>query len=84
MRFALRNQQKIVKSFGVEYLNLLLGSLEKHFKDNEIIKEETIEGGKYNVIYVHSVAPNSEIDFQFIIVSKKYYVYLLAYYSSIG
>jgi hypothetical protein len=84
MRFALRNQQKIVKSFGVDYLNLLLASLEKHFRDNETIKEETIQGWDYKVIYVYSVAPNSEIDFQFFVVSKRYDVYLLAYYSSIG
>jgi hypothetical protein len=84
MRFSLRNQNKIIKSLGNDYLQLLLNSLEKYFKENETIKGEMIEGGKHNAIFVHSVAKNSEIDFQFIIISKKFDVYNLAYYSSIG
>jgi hypothetical protein len=84
MRFSLRNQNKIIKSLGNDYLQLLLNSLKKYFSDNETVKEETIEGGKYTAIFVPSTAKNSEIDFQFIIIDKKYDVYNLAYYSSIG
>jgi hypothetical protein len=84
MRFSLRNQDKIKKSLGETYLVLLLSSLKIHFSENDNIKEEMIEGGKHNAIFVHSVAKNSEIDFQFIIISKKFDVYNLAYYSSIG
>ncbi|MDD4970842.1 MAG: hypothetical protein PHT07_15550 [Paludibacter sp.] len=84
MRFTLRNQPKIIKSLGDDYRNLLLRSLEEYFKKNDTIEVYQIEGGKYNAIFVPSVAKNSEIDFQFVIISKQYDVYNLAYFSSIG
>ena len=88
-RYSLRNKQKISKALGSDYLKLLLDSLKSYFyeKTDEVpefgeIKDNIPTGRTY--IFIPSVANNSEIEFQFVLISKTFNVYNLAYYSSIG
>lgn len=89
-RFSLRNQDKIASKLGDDYLKLLLDSLKAYFYErteplDEIVAVDRL-GGQENrtFVFIPSVAKNSEIEFQFVILSKLYNVYNLAYYSSIG
>jgi|GEM_PF-5939464 hypothetical protein len=88
-RFSLRNQAKIAKALGEDYLKLLLDSLEAYFCDrtspiDEVgeVKDNKTTGRIY--IFIPSVASNSEIEFQFAVIRKTFDVYNLAYYSSVG
>jgi hypothetical protein len=89
-RYSLRNQKKIADRLGKDYLELLLKSLDAYFKDRT---EEVPEYGKTDkegndtgmiYIMIPSVAKNSEMEFQFVLLSKTYNVYNLAYYSAVG
>jgi hypothetical protein len=83
-RFTLRNKEKIVKAHGYDYYNLLMGSLESYFVKTDEIVEYDYEGLKTKIIHVPSTFPNSQIDFEFAVISKTFDVYNLAYYSAIG
>lgn len=85
MRFALRNKSKLVKSFGVDYYQLLIDSLTQYFKDRKEIPEHSLGGvDKYKFIFVPNIQPNSDSEFEFAVVEKTYDVYKLAYYSAHG
>jgi hypothetical protein len=84
MRFALRNQDKIAESLGKDYLETLRKSLMAYFAERDEIPEYDIEGGKYRAITVPNSRRGSEIEFVFVIIRKKYDVYNLAYYTSMG
>lgn len=84
MRFSLRNQDKIVQSFGQAYLSLLIDSLTDYFKDEKEIIEYPLPGEKYNCICVPNIQPKTDSEFQFAVISKTFDVYNLAYYSAIG
>jgi len=85
MRFALRNKNKIVKSFGLDYYNLLIDSLTQYFKDRTEIPEHTLGSvEKYKFIFVPNIQPNTDSEFEFAIIEKTYDVYKLAYYSAHG
>jgi hypothetical protein len=83
-RFTLRNKKKIIKAHGLDYCNLLMASLENYFVTTSEITEHDYEGLNTKIIHVPSTFPNSEIDFEFAVISKTYDVYNLAYYSAIG
>ena len=89
-RYSLRNQSKIAKSLGDDYLLLLLESLNKYFGSLENDPEEIGEVDKYGnktnrtFLFVPSANEKSEIEFQFVLLSKTYDIYNLAYYSAIG
>lgn len=83
-RFTLRNKEKIIKSFDTDYYELLANSLKNFFQTPKDITEYTYEGLKYPIIHVPSVFPKSEIEFEFLVISKTFDVYNLAYYSAIG
>ena len=84
LSYTLRNQDKIAESLGDNYLNLLLLSLDYHFKIKRIIDEIRQTNTNHTFIFVPSQAKNSEIEFQFVLLRKDNNVYKLAYYSSIG
>ncbi len=88
-RYSLRNQKKIAATLGTDYLRLLLKSLNTYFTERieevpEIceVKNNKETGRIY--IFIPSIAKNSEIEFQFVLLYKKYNVYNLAYYSLVG
>lgn len=83
-RYSLRNQNKIEKAFGATYLELLLKSLNEYFQNTDIIFEYENKESKYKFIHVDSAYPNSEMIFEFYVISKTFDVYNLAYKSSIG
>ncbi len=82
-RFSLRNQNKIEKTFGYDFLQCLLSSLKKTFEIN-IIEEHTYENEKYKIIHSHNVQKNSDSFFELYIISKTYDVFNLAYKSTCG
>ena len=85
MRFALRNKNKLIKSFGVDYYNLLIDSLTEYFKNRTEIPEHSLGGvDNYKFIFVPNIQPKTDSEFEFAIISKTYDVYLLAYYSTHG
>jgi hypothetical protein len=83
-RFALRNKDKIVQSFGLDYYNLLIDSLKAYFNTAKEIVEHTHENYTHKFIYVPNVQPHTDSEFVFIIIRKTYNVYNLAYYSVQG
>ena len=83
MRYSLRNQDKIIKSFSKEYLDLLKRSLNEAFKQ-ETIEEHTYENVKYKVIHVTNIQSRTDSFFEFLVVSKHFDVFNLAYYSCCG
>jgi hypothetical protein len=85
MRFALRNKNKIVNDFGLDYYNLLINSLTRYFKTRIEIPEYNLSGVKgYKFIFVPNIQPNTDCEFEFAIIEKTYDVYKLAYYSAHG
>jgi len=80
-RFILRNQDKISKALGKDYVKLLLDSLKDHFNSNKEIEEHTYENLKYKIIHIQNVQKNTDSIFEFAIVKKTFDVYTLAYYS---
>lgn len=92
MRFSLRNQKKIEKKLGADYLALLKKSLDVHFteynmnyaKIPEVTYPKLVKGKDMQGLHVPSVHPRSDIDFEFIIYGRCYDVLHLSYYSSIG
>ena len=84
-RFSLRNKDKIIIARGEKYYELLIDSLKVYFEKNIEIVEYDYESLKNNkIVIVPSFIKNSEIKFEFAIISKTYDVYNLAYYSSKG
>lgn len=84
MRYALRNKKKIVAALGVDYHSLLIKSLDLFFKEDEPIQEHKYEGMNQKIIHVPNAQPNTDGLFEFAIISKRFDVYHLAYYSAIG
>lgn len=84
MRFSLRNQNKIVDSFGDRYLSLLIDSLTDYFSKHKEIEERQVENNPHKFIFVPNIQPKTDSEFQFVIISKTFDVYNLAYYSAIG
>lgn len=88
-RYTLRNQEKIAARLGDDYLKLLVDSLNSYFKNREKVPDEYGEEGVdrdagRTYLMIPSVAKNSEIDFQFVLLRRIYNVYHLAYYSAVG
>lgn len=88
-RHTLKKQKEISNRLGKDYLKLLLDSLSTYFKERKEPIPEYIqsEDGKERTriyILILSVFKNSEIEFQFILLSKTFNVYNLYYFSSIG
>ena len=83
-RFTLRNKEKIIKAHGKDYYDLLISSLKAFFEKTDTITEHEYSGLKHKIIHVPSTFKNSEIDFEFAVISKTFNVYNLAYYSAIG
>lgn len=80
MRYALRNQDKLRKAFGQDFLNTLQASLFLHFqKHTEIIPETEYKDEPYSIIHVQNAQPKTDSLFEFYIVSITFDVYLLAY-----
>jgi len=84
MRFSLRNQQKIKDSLGEDYLNLLLASLEVHFKTTPELKRHRYATVGYDMIHVPNIQPKTDSCFEFAIIKQTFDVLNLAYYSAIG
>lgn len=85
MRYALRNQNKIRLSLGIDFLNALLASLELHFQTHpEIVTEDRYVNEPYPVIHVQNAQPNTDSVFELYVISIKFDVYLLAYKSCMG
>lgn len=84
MRFILRNQDKIKNSLGIDFHNILLQSISKHFKERQVIEEFTYDNEKFKVIHVDNVQPNTDSFFELYVIKKTFDVYLLAYKSSCG
>lgn len=80
MKYSLRNQDKILKAFGQNYLDLLLTSLFMHFIKPYPIEEQIAE--PYNIIQVPNVLNESSI-FELYVISKESGVLTLAYKSEI-
>lgn len=77
MRYALRNKNQLTLSFGKDFVDLLVSSLNSYFK-TEVIKEtKEIRGKMRDYIEVPYTENNV---FQFIIIKQTYDVLLLAYY----
>lgn len=69
-RFSLRNQNKISKKFGSDFLFKLISELKKEFNVcSEFIIHTTNENYKFIIVG----------DYEFIIISQTYDVYNLAY-----
>lgn len=80
-RFVLRNSQELIDDHGKDYYDLLIKSLTDYFL-TEKITEYPYDGEI--MLMVPSSFQNSEIDFQFIVHSKKFDVYNLDFLGSIG
>lgn len=80
MRYSLRNQSKIKDKLGNMSLELLLESLNKHFKENTVIEEIKSTEVNYNTIEVKGITGNKYI---MCVVGKTYDVYNLAFYKEI-
>ena len=78
-RYSLRNQSKIEKSFGEDFLIWLNKSLKDHFENANKIEEFEYETEKYKVIHVQNVQPKTDSTFELYVISKMYDVYNLAY-----
>lgn len=76
MRYSLRNQEKIQKTFGVEFLNVILASLFMHF--HECKDTELKEDGKYKILTVINQKEPTKV-IEFYVLSITYDVYNLAY-----
>lgn len=83
-RYALRNQQKISDTFGKDYTELILKSLDYYFANANQIVMYDYEGQPYSIIHVDNVQPNTDMFFEFYVLEKKYDVYRLAYKSVCG
>jgi len=81
-RFVLRDRAELVRDHGKEYFDLLIQSLTDYFQSVQEVKEYPADGEI--MIMVPSSFPNSEIDFQFTLHSKKFDVYNLEFIGSIG
>lgn len=81
MRFALRNRDKLIKSFGSEYYNSIVFSLKRYFESNEVHKYN-IEGKKYQFIDIPNICSQTDSFFQFAIIRQRYDVLILAYYNT--
>jgi hypothetical protein len=79
MRLVLRNQEKISKTLGSDFLSILLDSI-KAFK-YDATKEHNIDGMPYKFINIRSVIPDTDTTFQFAITKRMYDVIQLSYYS---
>lgn len=87
MRFALRNKEKLVNSFGADFYQLLIDSLKHYSSTHEDFNSYQYAAGSqhtYMMIDVESVHPRSEITFQFVITGIMYDVIHVAYFSSYG
>ena len=73
-RYALRNQQKISDTFGVDYLNDLLSSLDTYFAKAEYIEENSDRDEPNNFLK----SPHEKGFYEFWIINKKYNIYQLA------
>lgn len=83
-RFAIRNRDKIIDSFGLKFWNTLASSLDRHFAINDKIEEHNYDGEPYPVIHVDNIQPNTDSFFELYVVRKTYNVYNLAYKGTAG
>ena len=85
MRYTLRNQDKIRKALGQEFLNALIASLFLHFQTHsEIIPEIKYIGEPYPIIHVQNAQPKTDSFFELYVISITYDVYVLAYKGTIA
>lgn len=84
MRCALRNQHKLIVAFGSDYIDIMIKSINEHFKLAKEIIEYTYESEPFKVIHVQSVQPNTDTILEFYVISKKFDMYILAYKSAMG
>ena len=82
MRYSLRNKDKLVKAFGIDFYRELDESLKHHFRSVVEIQEHAETGHANMFVRVPSVKGKQE--FTFAITGKKYDVYNLAYYQIIN
>lgn len=80
-RFCLRNQSKIEKALGKDFLKWLLLSVKNHFETHKEIKEYDYPGERYKVVLCENVQPHTDSTFELYIIRKRYDVYNLAYKS---
>ena len=83
MRCAVRNQHKLIASLGTTLTDLILNSVNEHFRQAQHIIEQTYEGEPFNVIRVVSINPSEYSAFEFYVIEKKYDMYRLAYKQAI-
>ena len=84
MRYALRNQKKIEKELGTALMLVINASLEKHFKENDIIELHDYEGEDFPVIHVQSAQDNTDTTFEFYVLTTHFDVLRLAYKGSMS
>lgn len=83
MRYALRNQSKILDKFDQKYLDRIIRSLDAHFKSYKEIEEIESKGERYPIIHVDDVGHTVNM-FEFYVIKKIYDVYNLAFKGIIG
>lgn len=83
-RYSLRNQDKIKKALGDDFLKWLLLSLNSHFKSGKEIIEHEYNNENFKVIHVDNVQPNTDSFFELFVIKKTFDVYNLAYKSCAG
>ncbi len=83
-RYSLRNQDKIKNSFGEEFLELLISSLNEHFTTAREIVEHEYDNEKFKIIHVDNVQPKTDSFFELFVIKKTFDVYNLAYKSCAG
>lgn len=86
MRYSLRNQDKIRKSLGEDFLKWLLLSLNLYFSKSQEIAEYQYDNDttSYKIIHVPNAQPHTDSFFELYVIKKTYNVYNLAYKSCAG
>lgn len=78
MRFALRNKKKLIEKLGQGFYDSLITSLKNYTTNNEELTTGEDVNGKQSILVNHK-----DQAFQFVIISKTFDVYIVAYYSTI-
>ena len=84
IRFSLRNQEKIKKSLGEDFLKHLLLSLKDYFNKGIVPIEYDYDNQQFKIIHVTNVHPRADSYFELYVISKHYNVWTLAYKSCAG
>ena len=78
MRYTLRNKEKIIRSFDVDFYNMLIASLDGYFKRG--LTSCHHPDFKYRFIQTPCIPENINIDLlEFYLIRYTYDVYTLAY-----